>query len=75
MSARIVVLIEVFDRRGFGVRDDPVRLVRQWWTKAGALVVEERDPFEHTDCECTKCKPENRVPDVGAKPGPPRSWR
>lgn len=45
MSAKLVTLIEVYDRRGLGVEHDPVRLVRQWWTLDGMLVVEAPDPY------------------------------
>jgi hypothetical protein len=38
-----VHLIETSDRRGTGRNDDPVRMVRQWWTLDGEFVVEAPD--------------------------------
>lgn len=43
--AKLVVLIEVDEKRGKGVEGDPVRLVRQWWTTDGTFVV-ELDPYK-----------------------------
>lgn len=39
-SARIVEVIEVVFTRGTGVEDDPVREVKQYRHKDGALIVE-----------------------------------
>jgi hypothetical protein len=41
--AKLVELIETDDLRGEGTPSDPCRRVRQWFTKAGVLVVES-DP-------------------------------
>jgi hypothetical protein len=42
--ARLVTLIESEIIRGKGKDDsDPVRVVRQWWTLAGEIVIED-DP-------------------------------
>lgn len=40
-SVRVVELICVELVRGFGTPDDPIRAVRQWWTKDGRKVAEE----------------------------------
>lgn len=42
---RLVVLIETEDRRGKGTEDNPMRLVKQWFTIDGQLVV-EKDPLK-----------------------------
>lgn len=41
--AKLVTLIETTDLCGQGVKGDPVRRVRQWFTTEGELVVED-DP-------------------------------
>jgi hypothetical protein len=41
--ARIIELIETLEQRGTGKESDPVRLVRQLWTKQGDLVAEDDD--------------------------------
>ncbi len=44
-TVRMVTLIETtLTRRGKGVEDDPIRIITQWWTPTGELVV-ERDPY------------------------------
>ncbi len=44
-TVRVVTLIETtLTRRGKGVEDDPIRIITQWWTPGGELVV-ERDPY------------------------------
>jgi len=40
METKIVELIQTFERRGIGKEDDPVRLVKQLWTKDGRLIAE-----------------------------------
>lgn len=41
--AKLVELIETEAKRGMGTHHDPVRVVPQWWTTDGELVV-ENDP-------------------------------
>jgi hypothetical protein len=44
-GAKVVQLIHTsLLRRGAGVANDPVRIIDQWWTMDGELVV-ERDPW------------------------------
>ena len=41
-TCRLVTLIEItLARRGRGIEGDPVRIVTQWWTTDGVLVVEK----------------------------------
>lgn len=47
MQAKLVELIETQERRGEGkTEEDPIRIVTQWYTKEGELVV-ELDPFKY----------------------------
>lgn len=39
-SARLIEVIEVITTRGKGVQGDPVREVRQYWSKEGELLAE-----------------------------------
>lgn len=42
----IVELIHTaLERRGSGTEESPIRIIEQWWTKAGELVF-EKDPHE-----------------------------
>ncbi len=50
MSAKLVVLIEKEARRGLGKNeDDPIRIVREWYTPEGEFVVAAPDRFEKKD--------------------------
>src|SRR5690606_9910991 len=44
--AELVELIYTEERRGLGKEGDPVRMVKQWWTKDGQLVVEKDEWLE-----------------------------
>jgi len=48
--ARVMHVIETFDRRGRGTQDDPVRMVRQFWSLEGDLLM-EHDPSSDVDRE------------------------
>lgn len=41
--ARIIEVIETYERRGLGTEKDPVRKVYQLWSKDGKLIHEEKD--------------------------------
>lgn len=43
-SARVIQVIETTALRGSGADDDPVRVVKQFWSFAGELIAED-DPF------------------------------
>jgi len=60
MSARIIEVIETWDRRGKGIDDDPVRRVYQLWSKEGKLLHEDFDEFKKdiTKMEITSIKKE-----------------
>ncbi len=45
MSAKIVELIETATTRGRGTKEEPIRLVTQYYSKAGELIF-EKDPRE-----------------------------
>lgn len=45
--AELVELIYTEEKRGTGKDGDPVRLVKQWWTKDGQLVVEKDEWLEY----------------------------
>jgi hypothetical protein len=38
--AKVILVIETEDRRGLGKSDDPVRLVKQYWSIDGRLLAE-----------------------------------
>ena len=40
LIAKIIELIEAIDRRGGGTREDPYRIVQQFWYKDGRLLCE-----------------------------------
>lgn len=41
--ARVIEVIETYERRGLGVKDDPIRKIYQLWTKDGKLIHEDED--------------------------------
>lgn len=43
-SAKVIQVIETTALRGSGADDDPVRVVKQFWSFAGELIAED-DPF------------------------------
>jgi len=43
--ARIIEVIETWERRGLGTGKDPVRTIYQLWTKEGVLIHEEKDKY------------------------------
>ena len=47
------VIITFLDKRGAGIKGDPVRRVQQIWTKKGQLIM-EKDAYE----KCPHCKKE-----------------
>jgi hypothetical protein len=44
MTARLIQVIEVDERRGKGIEGDPVRVVLQYWSTDGVLLA-ERDTW------------------------------
>lgn len=44
-SAKLVEVIETSSLRGLGTKDDPCRIVTQWWSKKGTFIG-EHDPFK-----------------------------
>lgn len=46
MRTRLIRVIETWERRGLGKENDPVRLVRQFWSPKGELLMEEPDEYE-----------------------------
>jgi hypothetical protein len=49
-SVQIVKLIEIHFLRGEGVSDDPIRIVRGWWTLHGEKVTEiDPMPFPYRE--------------------------
>ncbi len=63
--AKLVMLIETEDRRGRGATDDPVRLVKQWFTVEGQLVV-EHDPWLSESVDLSQ-QPNSRVLACGCR--------
>ena len=49
-SAKVIQVIETAALRGSGADDDPVRVVKQFWSFAGELIAEV-DPFIDEECE------------------------
>lgn len=53
-SVKLRQVIEVIDIRGNGTKDDPVRVIHQYWSKRGVLLAEydmETDDLgEHGQC-------------------------
>ena len=45
-ATKIIELIETYDHRGSGVKDDPYRIVKQWWSLDGKLLIEFDTPYE-----------------------------
>lgn len=44
--AKVIQVIEAEDRRGLGQsQDDPVRLIKQYWSLEGQLLWEEPDKY------------------------------
>ena len=43
--ARIIEVIETFERRGLGTDENPVRKIYQLWGKDSKLIYEEEDMF------------------------------
>lgn len=41
--AKIIQVIETFERRGLGTEKDPVRKIYQLWSLDGKLIYEEED--------------------------------
>ena len=41
--ARVIEVIETWERRGKGTEEDPVRKIYQLWSKEGKLIHEEKD--------------------------------
>lgn len=44
--AKIIQVIETYERRGLGKDEDPVRNVYQLWSLDGKLIYEEEDEFK-----------------------------
>jgi len=44
--ARIIEVIETYERRGKGTNEDPVRRVLQLWSKDGKLIHEEKTQWD-----------------------------
>ena len=44
--AKIIEVIETFERRGQGTEKDPVRNVAQLYTKDGRLIISEKTPWD-----------------------------
>ncbi len=47
----ITLIRTTIARRGKGVENDPVRIITQYWTKEGILVI-EFDPCNNPEPEC-----------------------
>lgn len=60
--AKVIQLIETYDRRGTGQAEDPFRLLYQLWTLEGVLVF-EKDPYESGEVN-VKCSEEQCIPGV-----------
>jgi hypothetical protein len=43
--AKIIEVIETFERRGLGTEDDPIRKIYQIWSKDGKLIFEKDGKF------------------------------
>jgi hypothetical protein len=68
--AKLVVLIEAEEKRGRGVSEsDPVRIVMQWFTLGGKLVV-EKDPHGGGCINCHAPLAANAVRGVFGLVGP-----
>lgn len=52
--AKLIEAIYTEDRRGLGTKNDPVRLVPQWWTKEGELLFEKDGWAERARAEFEK---------------------
>lgn len=49
MVARLIEVIETYDRRGKGTEEDPIRRIKQHWSKDGKLLLEEQDEWRKHD--------------------------
>ena len=45
MIAKIIEVIETYERRGKGTEEDPVRKIYQLWSKDGKLIYSEYDQY------------------------------
>ena len=44
--AKIIEVIETYEKRGKGTENDPVRIVYQLWSKKGELIHEEKTDWD-----------------------------
>ncbi len=44
--ARMIEVIETWERRGLGTQESPVRKIHQLWSKDGKLIHEAEDEFK-----------------------------
>lgn len=49
MTARIIEVIETYERFGTGTDKDPIRKLYQLWTRDGKLIFEEKDIYKEAE--------------------------
>jgi hypothetical protein len=44
--AKLIQVIETYERRGLGKEEDPVRTIKQFYSTDGELLMEEKDEWQ-----------------------------